>query len=73
VMVVGMILAVGSRSKGPSESEMQLFVVLPWLATGLFFSLGVLFTVWGAVQANDGKVWRIPLIGGLVARITGTR
>jgi uncharacterized Tic20 family protein len=75
LMIVAMIfVSVGdSRSKPPDEGLLRLLMVAPWLLIGLAWALGILFTIWGAMQAHDGKVWRIPLFGGLVARMTGTR
>jgi uncharacterized Tic20 family protein len=71
-IAIVVLLVVAPRQTKPDEGLLQLLMVLPWLVMGLAFLLGTLFTIWGAVQANDGKVWRVPLVGWLVARITSS-
>lgn len=60
-----------SQSKEP-QGLIGVVAMWPFMSMLLVLALGTYAVIRGAMCAHRGEVWRVPLIGGLVARLTGT-
>lgn len=78
-MALGMVLPVLSvvavmaisQSKD-ARGILGVVAMWPFMSMLLVLALGTYAIIKGAMCAHRGEVWRVPLIGGLAARLTGT-